>query len=539
MSTDNLTRRTLGGVSWLYLQTVVSALMQIGMAGVMARLLDPAAFGLVALGSLSLRFVNYFARGGITKALIHKRGLDDDDVRAGFTLSTGLGLAGTALVWVLAPLAETLFGDPDVVPVVRWMAAILLFAGVGATSSSLLQREMRFRVLALREITSYIIGYVGVGLVLALRGAGVWALVAAMVTKAAVSALLSFLARPHPVRPILRREPYRQILSFGSRVSLISFLEFLGTQTDTFAVGRWAGATTLGLYNRANLLADLPAQYLGTSLSKVLFPAFSGLQDELDRLRSVYFSAVRVVAAGLLPMAAGIMVAAPEIVLVILGPDWAGAVPILPWLAATAGVSVVNHFGAVVAEAQAALNAKLVIAASKVVVLVGLLMLASGRTPAWYALALFGATVYAHACYVVLLRRTLSSDWPTMLGVYARPLVSAAVTAAAIAGVRLGLLAAGSPLPAVLVGEIVTGGAVLAVLAAVGPLRPVREEIADRLALAGITPAAAAPLGLTARLIGVPRPVPDATVGRATSRPEPEVVRSQHRSDGPGTGGPT
>lgn len=521
MSEETLTRRTVRGITWAYLQTAVSAGLQLAMAGVMARLIDPTAFGLLALANLSLRFVNYFARGGITRAVIHKRDLDTLDIRAATTASVGLGLVFTAFVWAAAPLTERIFDTSDVVPVVRWMALSLLLTAIGATATSLLQRELRFRALAIREIISYVVGYVGVGWFLARNGAGVWALVAAMLTQVTLLSILAIVAHPHPARPTADPAPYRALLSFGGRISIIGFLEFLGANVDTFAVGRYAGPSVLGLYNRANLLADVPTQYLGTSLSKVLFPAFSSFADDVPRVRTTYLSGVRVMAAIMLPTAAGMIVAAPEIILVVLGDDWRGAIPVLPWLAASAGVSMVNHLGAVVVEAQAALNAKIVITLTKIGVLVTLLLVAIGRTPAWYAAALLAANVVAHLAYIRLVRRTLETDYATLLGVYLGPLVTALATAGAIAAVRWSSLEADVPRAVVLVLEVLTGLVVVGLMAVGGPLRDVREDIAARLANAGLDPRATGPLGIFARLLGVPRPVPRPTVGRATANLEP------------------
>lgn len=502
----SLTRRTLAGLQWSTLETGLSAVMQMVMAGVLARLLTPAAFGLIALGNLTLRFVNYFAKGGITQAVIQKPDLSEIDIRASFALSAGLGTAFSLVVLAGAPLAATVFDAPGVVPVVRLLALSLLLHGLGATATALLRRDLRFKTLAVRNISSYVVGYVGVGLTLAVLGAGVYALVAAILTQTAVGAILSFLAAPHPVRPVASLDSYLAILGFGGRVSIIGFLEFLSTNADTAAVGRFAGPDPLGLYNRANLIGELPVYYLSNALSRVLFPAFSSVQHDLNRLGSAYLSAVSLMAALIVPTTAGMAVASREIVLVVLGSQWEGAIPVLPWLAAASAVSLVGHFAAVTLEAQGALNAKIVISATHVLILVGLLVLASGGSLAAYGAALAAGAVYAHIGRVLVVSRTLRLPVGELARPYLPALGSGGLVAGAIAGVRWLLLAAAPHLPVVLVlgAEVATGAAILALLFRFGLLRSVRADLATRLARGGLLDRAARFSGVLRWVVGSP-----------------------------------
>lgn len=500
----SLTRRTVAGLQWSYLQTAVSAVLQLGMAAVLARVLTPKAFGLVALGDLSLRLVNYLARAGVTQAIVQKRDLTDADIRAGWTLSVGLGIVFAAVVWFLAPLGAVLFDAPDVTPVLRWMGLDLVLFGLGATADALLRRRMRFKTLALRDIASYVVGYPIVGLTLALNGAGVWALVAAVLTQSGLRSILAWLAVRHDLRPTVDRGAHRSVLAFGSRVSLISLLEFLGGELDTFAVGRYAGTSALGLYNRAYLLARLPTYQITTSLSKVLFPAFSEVQQEVDRLRSALLSAIRVTAAVVVPIAAGIAVAAPEIVRVLLGEDWVGAIPVLPYVAGAAGLSMLTHFLAIAAEARAELDRKLVISGARLVVLVGLLALAVGEDLWAYGAALLGSKVFAHLAYLRLGRRVADLRPSTVVRAYAPALLAGALVAAAVAGVRLAVAAVTSSPLVVLAAEIATGAVVLVVSLRVGVLAGARRELAARLALAGTTEGAGRGARLARALVGSP-----------------------------------
>jgi len=484
---SDLSRQTLGGLTWTYFGTTVGAVLQIGMTAVLARLLTPTAFGLIALAGLFLRFVDHFAKAGITQALVQKPSLTRMDIRAGFTLSAGLGLAFAGLALVAAPLAGQLAQDAELIPVLRWLSLGLVLNGFGAPAVALLRRQLRFKPLALIEIGAYVVGYVLVGLPMAIWGAGVYALVAAILTQTAVKALATYAMVRHPLLPTAERSAVRTILSFGLRVSLIGFLEFLRSNLDTLAVGRWAGADQLGLYDRAYLLARLPGQHLSTGLSKVLFPSFSAIQFEKSRLREAYLSAVGLTSAIILPVNAGMAVAAQEIILVVLGPQWTGAIQVMPWLLLATSIGVTGHFAGIVAEAQSALNAKIVVAAAGTITLAVLLLFARDRPLSAFGAALATAALVSHLGYVGILTRTLDSSFRVLLQPLGPAALGAATVAAAIAGTRTGLVAwTDTPVLGVLLAEVAVGAIALAASFRFGPLRIFRGELARRLAQARV-----------------------------------------------------
>jgi lipopolysaccharide exporter len=504
--TTDLTRHTLSGLQWTYLATAVGVFLQFGMTAVMARLLTPTAFGLVALAGIFLRFVHYFAKGGITQALIQKPDLETNHVRAAFTLSAGLALLFSAAMILFAPAAGRIAQDPELVPVLRWLTLGLVLQGLGAPAFALLRRDLRFRALAVTDLASYIVGYVVVGLSLAVAGAGVYALVGAMLTQSGVYALGVYVLVRHPLLPTASRTAYRTILGFGARVSLIGFLEYLQSNLDTLAVGRWAGASQLGLYNRGKMLADLPAYQLTSGLSQVLFPSFSAIQLDRDRLLRAYLTAIGSAAALVLPLNAGMAVAAPEIVLTLLGPQWVGAIDVVPWLLLASSITLLGHFAGMVAEAQAALNAKILIAGLTTATLVALLLLAGGG-PLWrYGAAVALAAGVSHGGHVLVLTRTLDTRVTTLLHPYLRCIAGAGLVAAAIGLVRAATLSVGAPVPVVLAAEVVSGATTLAVLLRLGPLRVFRDDLARRLHDAGMVGRGGGRLGRLVSLVVGPPP---------------------------------
>lgn len=384
--TDNLTGKTIRAAKWTYLSTLVTASLQILVTAVLARLLAPESFGLVAMAGLVLRFGQYFAQMGVGQAIVQRAELSEDHAAAGFWASLVIGGLFTVIAWLAAPLAATAFESAELTSVLRWMSLALLISGTSTTSYGLLRRALRFKAIAVIEIVAYVIGYGG-ALTLAFNGAGVWALVFAGLTQAFVaSSAFNALARPRLV-PVLRWRPYRELLGFGSTVSVVSFLEFLNSSLDTMVVGRVAGASQLGLYNRALSLTNLPMYYMSTSLSRVLLPSFSRLQRDTGRLGRGYLKVVTLAAGLGIPIALGMSGSAREIVAVLLGSQWSGSVPVMRVVAVAACASMLSHFAGVTLEATAHLKDKLVLRSVQLVVFAGLL----------FGLGRFGLVGYASA----------------------------------------------------------------------------------------------------------------------------------------------
>jgi len=397
------------GAKWAYLSSVINACLQIAVTAILARLLVPAAFGLVTMAGLVLRFGQYFAQMGVGQALVQRRVLDPEHVSAGLWASVSVGVMFSASIWVVAPLAAAMFHSAELTMVLRVMGLTFAIGGTSTVASAMLRRNMRFRAVALSDITAYVVGYAGVGVFMALSGSGVWSLVAAALSQALIASIAyNILARPRLV-PVLRWQPYRDVLGFGSTVSLISFLEFLNSSLDTIVVGRFSGSASLGYYNKALSLTGLPMQYMSTSLSSVLLPSFSRVQSDTARLRKAYVTVMTVFAGIGLPIAFGMSAASREIVDVLLGPQWAASVPVMRLVALASAASMLSHFGGVILEATAHLGDKLVIRLVQLAVFACLLL----------GLSRFGLVGYALAFTIseVLLQGVLGTRVGSLFGV--------------------------------------------------------------------------------------------------------------------------
>lgn len=498
---ENLTVATVNGVKWTMTATIVNSVLQVGYTGVMARLLSPAAFGLVALAGVILRFGVYFAKMGMERAIIQKPDLTERDVRAAFTSSVLLGAFFAGLLMAGAPLAASIVHQPEVIPVVRALALGIFMSGLNGTAMSLLHRAMRFRALALFEMASFLLSYLGLGLLLAWQGFGVWALVAATLGQGLIMTILAYGAVRHTLRPLFSWEAYRPLLAYGSRMSAISFVEFVTMSLDTLLIGRLLGPAALGIYTRGGLLIGLPVYLLSSNIAKVVFPSFSQVQANRARLREVYLSSITLVAMLVTPVCAGAAVAAPEIVRVMLGEKWLAAVPILQVISITYVLSAVTMFAGVVCDATAALSRKLLLTLVCLGALAALLYVGSRFGLVGVAWAMVGCELLRTALYSNIMRRELGAAPFAVLRAYGPGVLAGAGVAGVIAVVRFALLALHAPALAVLVAEMLAGAVVLGALVLVRPPVQLRNVLRPLLARLGGDGTGPVPAGLLPRLL--------------------------------------
>ena len=424
----SLSARTAAGAGWMYLSAAFHAVGQVLYTVVMARLVSPRAFGLFAMAWLFHGFGSQLSQLGIGQALIQRPSLSHRDIRAGFTLSVALGTAFMVLFWFLAPLIATFFNERDVTPLVRALAAAFFLSSLCMTPAALLQREFRFRELALVSMTAFFIGYFIVGIGSAIAGAGVWSLVAAPMTAAVVFGALTYAKTRHPIKPIAEREALASIAGYGGQLSLINVMEFGSRNVDTFVVGRYATASLLGQYNRAFNLVVVSLSYLSGSLMQVLISGFSLVQTNVQRLRRGFVSSVAIAATLLFPIAAGIGVAAHELVLVGLGDRWLPAADVVPFLAGAGAFMMISQLYGTLCESLARHGARIFLQFLYLLGLVGMMLAVAGG-PLWrYAAVFLIGEVLRHLGFLVIARRFVGLSASDLVGAYARPLIGSSRT---------------------------------------------------------------------------------------------------------------
>jgi O-antigen/teichoic acid export membrane protein/thymidylate kinase len=319
---QSLTTRTLSGFFWMSLATGTSVLAQLVVLVILARLLAPADFGVATAALMVVTFSGICSSLGIGPAIVQRPDLQKAHLRCGFTLSVLLGMLFTMLVWFTAPAIAGFFHLAELTPILRTLSLLFPVQGLAVVAESLLQRELRFRCLALVDVVTAGLAYGVTGVTLALYGFAAWSLVGAYLAQLVLRTVLLLFLRPHPALPLLEWRACRDLLYFGSGFTASGISNYLAGQAENLVIGRYLGAVALGVYGRAYQLMAGPAVVFGTVLDRVLFPAMVQVQNQPDRLAAAYRRGSALIALMILPVSGVLVVLAPEAVHVILGPEW-------------------------------------------------------------------------------------------------------------------------------------------------------------------------------------------------------------------------
>ena len=348
----------LRGLSWSMTAALGQTVLQLVAIVVLSRLVSVREFGVAAACTVVMSLAVMISQLGVGPALVQARRLEKADVATAFLLAVLLSLLLGGALFALAPVIGPLVGLPAEASYLQLVSLALVFGGVATVSSSLLQRHLRFRDLALVQLGSYAVGYFATAVTLAHLGAGAAALIWGQIAQSALLAVSCYSLQRHDVRP--RRLSVmvasgRRIFRFGSGYSLSQLGNWIGNNGDNLVVTSALGPAALGLYSRAFQLLVQPANLIGTVSDKVLFPALSRIQDDQDRLARAYVLANSLIAAVTAPASVLLCVLAPELVEILLGPGWSAvalplqifAVVLLPRTAYKISGSLTRATGAV------------------------------------------------------------------------------------------------------------------------------------------------------------------------------------------------
>ena len=331
----SVARRSVHGVAWNYASFGLGKLLVFLTTAVLARLLTPADFGLVAIATLTVSYLAILRDLGLGAALIQRRGDLDEASETVFTLNLALGVLLAAAAYAIAPGLAAFFHEPQAGPVLRWLALSFPLNALGSVHVVRLQRELDFRRKLIPDLGRSIVKGVTC-IALALSGHGVWALVIGQLAGALAGSLLAWWALDWRPRLRVQSRLVKQLLRFGGAIVVLNGLSVVTDNLAYLFVGRVLGNEALGVYTLAYRLPELLVLNTLWILAGVLFPAYSKVQDDPEALRRGFLTSLRYLEVLIVPVCLGLMLAADPLIRVAFGPQWLEAIPILRLLAAFA-----------------------------------------------------------------------------------------------------------------------------------------------------------------------------------------------------------
>jgi O-antigen/teichoic acid export membrane protein len=323
-----LRQKALHGVFWSAVCLWGNRVFTLLFFAILARLLDPAAFGLVALSGVYIGFLVVFQEQGFGYAIIQRGQLHPDHLNTAFWMNMGLALALTLATLLGASFIGRVFHEPRLAGVVRGLSPLLILGSLTSVQRALQFRNFCFRSLAVASIVGIVVGG-AVGVLAALRGAGVWSLVLHQITmRASESGVLWWQSDWRPGLR-LRWAQLRDMVGFGNYVVVGELASFTYLSTADIVIGLFLGPTAVGLFSVAFRCVRMVQDMIGGVVANVSLPTFARLQRQPERGRAVFLKATSQIALFSFPVFTAIAVLAPEIVAAVFGGKWMSVVPVM------------------------------------------------------------------------------------------------------------------------------------------------------------------------------------------------------------------
>lgn len=331
MDTDNLKERTLSALFWSFFERVGQQGIQFVISVVLARLLLPEEFGLIAMLTIFMAIAQSFVDSGYGSALIQKQGVTHIDECSIFYFNILIGVFAAGCLCLGAPWIAEFYNQSLLVPLTYALSFNLIINSFGLVQTSLFTKNVNFKAqFKVSVIATMISGILGVSM--AMRGFGVWSLVAQALTGNLLRTAFLWLFSSWRPSLTFSFASLREMFGFGSKLLASGLLDTFFNNIYLVVIGKMFSPVSLGYYSRAQSLQQLPASNLSAIVGRVTFPIFSSVQEDKPRLKRGVQKALSLMVLVNFPLMVGLAVVAKPLVLVLLTEKWLPCVPYLQLL---------------------------------------------------------------------------------------------------------------------------------------------------------------------------------------------------------------
>ena len=328
----SLRKQAVSGIKWVSSAQVGQQAVQFATSIVLARLLGPSDFGLLAMALVVSGFLSVFRDLGTSAAVIQHKDPSQGLLSSIFWANALFGLLSMVALYAIAPLAAVYYREPRVIPILRALSLVCLVSGVSILQKALLEQRLAFRAIALIETSAMMAGS-AVAIVSALLGAGVWSLVFKSMVDALLGTLLLWGFSGYHPRMTFDWKELKTVRSYSLNLTGFNILNYFLRNADYLLIGRHLGARDLGFYTLAYRIMLFPLQNISFVIGRVMFPVFAQLRDQNERFQRGYLDVVKVIALVSFPMMLGLMALSEPFVLTVYGETWNPVIVLLLILA--------------------------------------------------------------------------------------------------------------------------------------------------------------------------------------------------------------
>ncbi len=325
---DSLKQKAVKGVAWTAIDQATYIGLNFVIGVILARLLSPSEFGLLAMIAVFNAIAQAFLDSGFGAALIRKPQVSEADRSTAFYFNIIAGAVLFGVLFLAAPFIAQFYAQPILQPLVRWEAFLLVIAGFNIVQQAQLSRDLNFKAKAIIRASSTLLSG-GIAILAAYRGAGVWSLVLMHIAFNAIQLVMLWLMSPWRPHSGWSRQSFSYLWGFGSKMLASSVIDKVYMQIYPIVIGKFFTPADLGQYARASQYAQLPSHTMTNVIQQVTFPVLSQIQQDGERLSSSYRRILRLSAFLIFPVMIALAALARPLVVALVTDKWLPCVPYL------------------------------------------------------------------------------------------------------------------------------------------------------------------------------------------------------------------
>ncbi len=339
---QDIKMKTISGVIWKMCERVTSQLVSFVVSVILARILLPEDYGIVAIVTLFITIADAFVNNGLGSALIQKKNADEKDFSTMFYAGIILALILYGILYFIAPFISSVYAKTDITLVLRVMGIRLPIAAMNSIQQAYVARKMIYKKFFLSTLLGTVISGI-VGIIMAITGYEVWALVSQYLLNTIISTIVLFITVSWRPKLFFSVDRFKKMFSFGSKVMLSGVIGTIFDQLKSFFIGFKYTATDLAYYNRGEQIPSLLYNNINTTFEAVLFPAISKMQDNKLAVKNSLRRMIKLTSFIIVPIMFGLAVVAESLVEVILTDKWLESVPYLVIVCLQQCISVISN----------------------------------------------------------------------------------------------------------------------------------------------------------------------------------------------------
>lgn len=333
----NLAQKTTKGIFWSSFSIITVTLLNFAIITILARLLMPSDFGTFVTVMLVINFAIILSDLGIGAGIIQKKDIKNEELSSLFFLNIGFGVMFFILIFYSSPLFAKFFKNNQITSLLKLISISFIFIGIGQIQRILLQKWMKFNYLAIVEICGIII-YGATSISFAYIGLGVKSIIIGFLARQICETILLWSIKIFTPQLIFKLQNIKSIINFGGYVVAERTLNYFNRDLAQILIGKFLGSQPLGYYSLAHQLMLFPVSRMAAVISKVMFPAFSNIQENNEKIREGYLKTTKYISLITFPLMAGLFAVAREFILSVYGTKWQPVVPVLQIFCAVGAV---------------------------------------------------------------------------------------------------------------------------------------------------------------------------------------------------------